>query len=95
MSGTDIAVAVCDSHTQADDAVPKDSVRRHETAPKASAFLVIVHGGGADVRRAREVPAGAGGTAVRTHGPAELRSADLVRGKACARLSMAQARRQE
>lgn len=89
MSGTDIAVAASDSHTQADDAVPRDSVRRHETAPEAKPFLVIVHGGGADLQRARELLAGAGSTAVQTHGPAELRSAHLVRGKACARLSMA------
>jgi hypothetical protein len=89
MRKTDIAVAVYGSHTQADDAVPKDSVRRHKTTPKASAFLVIVHGGGADLQRARELLAGAGSTAVQTHGPAELRSAHLVRGKACARLSMA------
>jgi len=89
MSRTDIAVAVSGSHTQADDAVPKDPVRRHETAPEAKPFLVIVHGGGADLRRAREALAGAGSTAVRTHGPAELRSADLARGRACARLSMA------
>jgi hypothetical protein len=85
MSRTDIAVAVYDSHTQAVDAVPKDSVRRHETAPKANAFLVIVHGGGADIRRARDVLAGAGGTEAQTHGPAGLRSADLVRGQAIAR----------
>jgi hypothetical protein len=89
MRKTDIAVAVYGSHTQADDAVPKDSVLHYETALKADVFLVILHGGGADIRRAREVLAGAGGIAVQTHGPAELRSADLVRGKACARLPMA------
>lgn len=35
--------------------VPKDSVLRYETALKASRFLVIVHGGGDDILRARDV----------------------------------------
>ena len=47
--------------------VPKDSVLRYETALKASKFLVIVHGGGDDVRRAHDVLASAGSSDVQTH----------------------------
>lgn len=47
--------------------VPKDSVLRYETALKASKFLVIVHGGADDIRRAREVLEAAGSTDVQTH----------------------------
>ncbi|HWS05164.1 MAG TPA: general stress protein [Burkholderiaceae bacterium] len=47
--------------------VPKDSVLRYETALKASKFLVIVHGGGDDIRRAHEVLAAAGSSDVQTH----------------------------
>lgn len=58
--------------------VPRDSVLRYETALKADKFLVIVHGGGADILRARDVLAGAGSADVQTHGPAELRATDMV-----------------
>lgn len=58
--------------------VPRDSVLRYETALKADKFLVIVHGGGTDILRARDVLAGAGSTDVQTHSPAELRAADMV-----------------
>lgn len=47
--------------------VPKDSVLRYETALKASKFLVIVHGGGAEIRRAHELLADSGSSAVRIH----------------------------
>lgn len=47
--------------------VPKDSVLRYETALKASKFLVIVHGGGDDLRRARDLLSGAGSSDVQTH----------------------------
>lgn len=47
--------------------VPKDSVLRYETALKASKFLVIVHGGGDDIRRAHDVLASAGSSDVQTH----------------------------
>lgn len=47
--------------------VPKDSVLRYETALKASKFLVIVHGGGDDIRRAQDVLATAGSSDVQTH----------------------------
>jgi hypothetical protein len=47
--------------------VPKDSVLRYETALKASKFLVIVHGSGDDIRRARDVLEAAGSTDVQTH----------------------------
>ena len=47
--------------------VPKDSVLRYETALKASKFLVIVHGGGDDIRRAHDVLAAAGSSDVQTH----------------------------
>lgn len=47
--------------------VPKDSVLRYETALKASKFLVIVHGGSDDIRRAQDVLATAGSSDVQTH----------------------------
>lgn len=47
--------------------VPKDSVLRYETALKASKFLVIVHGGSNDLRRAHDVLASAGSSDVQTH----------------------------
>jgi uncharacterized membrane protein len=47
--------------------VPKDSVLRYETALKASKFLVVVHGGADDLRRARDVLAAAGASDVETH----------------------------
>lgn len=47
--------------------VPKDSVLRYATALKASKFLVIVHAGGTDVSRARDLLAAAGSTDVHTH----------------------------
>ena len=47
--------------------VPKDSVLRYETALKASKFLVIVHGGGDDIRRAHDVLASASSSDVQTH----------------------------
>ena len=47
--------------------VPKDSVFRYETALKADKFIVIVHGGAADIRRAHEVLTAAGSTDVRAH----------------------------
>jgi hypothetical protein len=47
--------------------VPKDSVLRYETALKASKFLVIVHGGTDDIRRAKDVLTAAGSTDVQTH----------------------------
>lgn len=47
--------------------VPKDSVLRYETALKASKFLVVVHGAGDDIWRARDVLAAAGSSDVQTH----------------------------
>ena len=47
--------------------VPKDSVLRYETALKADKFLVIVHGGADDIRRAQEVLTTAGSTDVQAH----------------------------
>ena len=47
--------------------VPKDSVLRYETALKASKFLVIVHGGAEDIRRAQDVLSAAGSADVQTH----------------------------
>ena len=47
--------------------VPKDSVLRYETALKADKFIVIVHGGAADIRRAHEVLTAAGSTDVHAH----------------------------
>jgi hypothetical protein len=47
--------------------IPKDSVLRYETALKASRFLVIVHGGSDDIRRAHEVLASAGSSDVQVH----------------------------
>ena len=47
--------------------IPKDSVLRYETALKADKFLVIVHGGGDDIRRAKEVLSAAGSTDVQSH----------------------------
>ena len=35
--------------------IPKDSVLRYETALKADKFLLVVHGDGKDIERAREV----------------------------------------
>jgi len=42
-------------------------VLRYETALKASKFLVVVHGGADDLRRARDVLAAAGASDVETH----------------------------
>ena len=47
--------------------VPKDSVLRYETAIKADKFLVIVHGGGDDILRARELLVAAGSDDVQAH----------------------------
>ena len=47
--------------------IPKDSVLRYETALKADKFLVIVHGGADDIRRAKEVLSAAGSTDVQSH----------------------------
>lgn len=47
--------------------IPKDSVLRYETAVKANKFLVVVHGGGDAVQRARDVLMTAGGTDIQTH----------------------------
>ena len=47
--------------------VPKDSVLRYETAIEADKFLVIVHGGGEDIRRAHEVLVAAGSDDVQAH----------------------------
>ncbi len=47
--------------------VPKDSVLRYETALKAGKFVVIVHGGSDDVRRAKDVLTAAGTSDVQTH----------------------------
>ena len=51
--------------------VPKDSVLRYETALKASKFLVIVHGGSEDIRRAHDVLSAAGSADVQTHAGTE------------------------
>ena len=47
--------------------VPKDSVLRYETAIKADKFLVIVHGGSDDIRRAHGVLVAAGSDDVQAH----------------------------
>jgi hypothetical protein len=47
--------------------IPKNSVLRYETALKADKFLVVVHGGADDMRRAKEVLAAAGSTDVESH----------------------------
>jgi uncharacterized membrane protein len=47
--------------------IPKDSVIRYETAIRADKFLVSVHGGGSDVRRAKDLLSAAGSTDVQTH----------------------------
>lgn len=47
--------------------VPKNSVLRYETALKADKFLVIVHGGGDQIRRAQEVLSAAGSSDVQAH----------------------------
>lgn len=50
--------------------VPKDSVLRYETELKADRFLVIVHAGAGDIRRAHELLARSGSTDVQIHTPA-------------------------
>ncbi|HEY8708572.1 MAG TPA: general stress protein [Burkholderiaceae bacterium] len=47
--------------------IPKDSVLRYETALEADKFLVVVHGGSDDIRRAHEVLTAAGSTDVQAH----------------------------
>ncbi len=47
--------------------VPKDSVQRYTTELKADKFLVMVHGDGDVIARARELLAGAGSTDVQAH----------------------------
>jgi hypothetical protein len=47
--------------------IPKDSVLRYETALKADKFLVLVHGGADDTRRAHELLAAVGSTDVEDH----------------------------
>ena len=47
--------------------IPKDSVLRYETALKADKFLIVVHGGSEDIKRAREVLVAAGSADVLTH----------------------------
>lgn len=47
--------------------IPKDSVLRYETALKADKFVVIVHGGSDDIRRAKEVLAASGSSDVQAH----------------------------
>ncbi len=47
--------------------IPKDSVLRYETALKADKFLVIVHGGADDIRRAHGVLTAAGSADVQDH----------------------------
>jgi hypothetical protein len=47
--------------------IPKDSVLRYETALKADKFLVLVHGDGAQIRRARDVLSAAGSSDVQAH----------------------------
>lgn len=47
--------------------VPKDSVLRYETALKADKFLVIVHGGGEQIRRAHGLLTAAGSVDVQAH----------------------------
>lgn len=51
--------------------VPKDSVLRYETALKASKFLVIVHSGAQDIRRAHDLLSAAGSADVQTHAASE------------------------
>lgn len=51
--------------------VPKDSVLRYETALKADKFLVIVHGGADDVRRAQGLLSAAGSKDVQAHAGAQ------------------------
>lgn len=50
--------------------VPKDSVLRYETELKADRFLVIVHAGAGDIRRAHELLASSGSSDVQVHTPA-------------------------
>ena len=50
--------------------VPKDSVLRYETELKADRFLVIVHAGAGDIRRAHELLANSGSSDVQVHTPA-------------------------
>lgn len=50
--------------------VPKDSVLRYETELKADRFLVIVHAGAGDIRRAHELLASSGSSNVQVHTPA-------------------------
>ncbi len=50
--------------------VPKDSVLRYETELKADRFLVIVHAGAGDIRRAHELLARSGSSDVQVHTPA-------------------------
>lgn len=47
--------------------VPKDSVLRYETALKASKFLILVHGGADQLRRAQDILATAGSSDVQLH----------------------------
>ena len=47
--------------------IPRDSVLRYETALKADKFLVMVHGGADDIRRAQEELSAAGSTDVQAH----------------------------
>ncbi|MCP5426541.1 MAG: DUF1269 domain-containing protein [Gammaproteobacteria bacterium] len=47
--------------------IPRDSVLRYQTAIKANKFLVMVHGGGDVLQRAREVLANAGSADIQTH----------------------------
>jgi len=47
--------------------IPKDSVLRYETALKADKFLVVVHGGADDIRRAQDLLSAAGSTDVQAH----------------------------
>jgi len=47
--------------------VPKNSVLRYQTALKADKFLLIVHGGGDAIRRARDLLAAAGSHDVQAH----------------------------
>jgi hypothetical protein len=47
--------------------IPRDSVLRYETALKADKFLVIVHGSGDDILRAKDMLTAAGSTDVQSH----------------------------
>jgi len=47
--------------------IPKDSVLRYETALKADKFLIVVHGGSEDIKRACEVLAAASSDDVLTY----------------------------